>query len=517
MLGVAAVAVSALQPIALSVHDAATTPPATANGGRALTPKELAEDLAVLRKAYETLHPGLCRYATRDEVAARFDELAATFSSERTLAETYLALSRFASTIRCGHTHTNFYNQPKEIVDALFVGRTRLPFRFRWIDGRMIVTGTFDATIPLAAGDEIATMGGVSVRELLAGLMPYARADGSNDAKRVRQFEVTGGDAWEAFDIFMPLVFPEIVRDAAGASRDRVALTVRGADGERLVDVPLMTHDEREHATAAAGTADPSRSKDAPAWTLDVAADAAVLRMPTWALYDSAWDWKGFVDRSIDELIEKRIPLLIVDIRGNEGGLDCGDAILARLVDREVTLDAYERWARYRTVPADLDPYLDTWDDSFRDLSKDALDASNGRTREGFVFVPREGGNANRTIAPRGERYTGKVVVLVDASNSSATFQFAQAVRKTGLGTLVGQPTGGNRRGINGGAFFFLRLPNSKIELDLPIYAFFLPNDGRPEEPDAGIVPDVVVMPTAEDVRNGVDAEMRAAKGEEKK
>lgn len=504
---------STLQPNVAAAQGPTTSPPAVTAPMRTLSPAELAEDLAVLRKAYETIHPGLYRYASREEIAARFDALASEFATERTLADAYLALSRFASTIRCGHTHTNFYNQPKAVVDALFLGRTRVPFRFRWIDGRMIVTGTFDASIPLAAGDEIVTMGGLSVRDLLAGLMPYARADGSNDAKRVRQFEVTGEDRWEAFDIFMPLVFPAIVRDAAGAPRERLALMVRGADGERRVDVPLMTHDEREHAKAAAGMADSLPSKDAPAWTLDVAADAAVLRMPTWALYNSAWDWKGFLDRSIDELIAKRIPLLVVDLRGNEGGLDCGDALLARLVDREVTLDAYERWARYRTVPADLHPYLDTWDDSFRDLSKDALDAANGRTREGYVFVPREGGGANRTIAPRGERYTGRVVVLVDAANSSATFQFAQSVKKAGLGTLVGQPTGGNRRGINGGAFFFLRLPNSKIELDLPIYAYFLPNDGRPEEPDAGIVPDLVVTPSVDDIRKGVDAEMRAAKG----
>ena len=47
------------------------------------------------------------------------------------------------------------------------------------------------------------------------------------------------------------------------------------------------------------------------------------------------------------------------------------------------------------------------------------------------------------------------MVVLVNAANSSATFQFAKLVKDNQLGTLVGQPTGGNQRGINGGAFFF--------------------------------------------------------------
>ncbi|MCS3810253.1 hypothetical protein FHY19_003321 [Xanthomonas arboricola] len=62
---------------------------------------------------------------------------------------------------------------------------------------------------------------------------------------------------------------------------------------------------------------------------------------------------------------------------------------------------------------------------------------------------------------------SGRVFVLTSADNSSATFEFARQLQRNGLATLVGQPTGGNLRGINGGAFFFLHLPNSHIEVDL--------------------------------------------------
>ncbi|MBC7805157.1 MAG: hypothetical protein H7145_03305 [Akkermansiaceae bacterium] len=49
--------------------------------------------------------------------------------------------------------------------------------------------------------------------------------------------------------------------------------------------------------------------------------------------------------------------------------------------------------------------------------------------------------------------FVGHLYVLVDSSNSSATFQFAKVIKQNNLGTLVGQPTGGNQRGINGGHF----------------------------------------------------------------
>jgi hypothetical protein len=65
------------------------------------------------------------------------------------------------------------------------------------------------------------------------------------------------------------------------------------------------------------------------------------------------------------------------------------------------------------------------------------------------------------------------VAVLCDASNSSATFGFKQTCMDKVLATLVGQTAGGNRRGINGGAFVFLKLPASRLEVDLPLIASF--------------------------------------------
>jgi len=94
--------------------------------------------------------------------------------------------------------------------------------------------------------------------------------------------------------------------------------------------------------------------------------------------------------------------------------------------------------------------------------------------------------------------------VIVDANNSSATFQFAQVVQRNKLGTLVGQPTGGSQRGINGGAFFFLRLPKSQIEMDLPLIGSFPVS----AQPDAGLTPDVLVTPALQDIINRRDVEL---------
>ena len=62
--------------------------------------------------------------------------------------------------------------------------------------------------------------------------------------------------------------------------------------------------------------------------------------------------------------------------------------------------------------------------------------------------------------------------------------------------------------GANGGAFFFLRLPKSGIELDLPLIGQF-PLD---ERPDAGLTPDVLVAATPDDIRTALSARLAAFK-----
>lgn len=448
-------------------------------------------DIAILRRAYETLHPGLHRYSTPQQTAARFDALERAWSKPQTLGDAYLSLSHFLATVRCGHTYANFYNQKRAVADTLFAGRTRLPFQFVWRDGRMIVTRNLSGDARLAPGAEVLTVDGREAGAILRGLVPYARADGHNDAKRRALLEVRGDDRFETFDIFHPLMF--------GAPGDAFRLRVRpfGGNAVTLEAAPI---DLAARRAAMAATAD----DDAPAWTFALEEDVGVLTMPNWALYNSKWDWRAFLDGVFVQLGSPTVRGLVIDLRGNEGGLDCGNSILARLTAREIALGDEERRVRYRKTPPDMDPYLDTWDDSFRDWGADATDLGDGFYR---LAGEEEGGAAVNVIRPLAPRFTKPVMVLVDAQNSSATFQFAATVQANGLGRLMGSPTGGNRRGINGGAFFFVRLPGSGLEADLPLIGRF----PKTPQPDAGLLPDIAAVNTVADIAAGRDGVRAAA------
>jgi C-terminal processing protease CtpA/Prc len=130
------------------------------------------------------------------------------------------------------------------------------------------------------------------------------------------------------------------------------------------------------------------------------------------------------------------------------------------------------------------------------------------RERPGVYRLARYDGNGKTSlIQPAGRRFKRRVAVLCNASNSSATFGFDQTCKDNGLATLVGRTSGGNRRGINAGAFFFLQLPASRLEVDLPLIASF----PATSQPDAAIEPDIAVAMTVRDTATGRDPQMRAA------
>jgi len=444
----------------------------------------LAKDVAILRRAL-ALHCGLHRYNTAAEMDARLNRLARDFADASDTAQRYLLLSRFLATIRDGHTYANFFNQRRAVAADLFDRPTRVPFHFRWLAGRMVVTAHGGRQLP--PGTIIDRLNGTRDRDILARLLPYTRTDGHNEAKRVSLLEVRGTEGIETFDVFQGLVY-------GSPPGGRHSVEAATPDGQRLrAELPVISLAERRAQMVAV------ESGDGPIWTWTVRPDGiAVLDMPSWVLYNSKWEWEPWLKARLDTL--PALKGLIIDLRGNEGGNDCGAPILARLIATRLTRDAGERLVRFRTTPKDLDPYLDTWDDGFRTLGVDATDLGNGFFRR----PPVEGVDWIDPVAPR---ITRPVAALVGPVNSSATFQFAHLAKRSGSVRLFGEETGGNLKGTIGGGFFFVRLPASGLEFDLPLIGYFPDGPRR----DRGVEPDVTVHTTATDTAGGRDPVMESA------
>lgn len=356
----------------------------------------------------------------------------------------------------------------------------------------MVVTKSF--TPKLDVGDEVTSLDGIPTKTIFKRLVSAARADGTNDGKRRAYIEVQGDEKLAAFDLLYPLYFP-----VSGATIKADFTTFGGVRKRESID--LQTAKDRE--LQVNGTKKPGNEAQ---WTFQISGKSAILTTPTWALYNSDLDYLAYLQNAFDQLVNQKVEHLIIDLRDCEGGNSIGDIILEYLVTKVTKLDALKSYVRQRKVPFILKPFLDTWDSTFYDWGSFAKEperiaSANNELRRLIRWEDQGGGTV---IKPANLHFSGQVTVLVDGTCSSATFEFAKQLRDLKLGRLVGEPTGGNQRGINGGAFFFLRLPNSGIEVDIPLVGQF---PDRPS-PDAGLSPDILIPVTKKDIRLQRDAAM---------
>lgn len=427
------------------------------------------------------------RYNTPADIARRLDDLERAYEATPSSESRYLILSRFLSALNCGHSYCNFFNQKRAEITALFDRPTRLPFYFEWLGDEMIVRQDFSGTGKLSSGTRVTSVNGLPAAQLLARLLPGSRADGHNGGKRRSLLSVQGTETIEFFDVFQGLLCPP--------SGDTHRLEVVWPDGRAgQVEVPVMTLKARQ----ATITRVPEDSPN-PRWTWKMRADGiAVLDMPGWAMWNSPWKWEAWLEDRLDSLSGARG--LIMDIRGNEGGDDCGNPLLRRVIDRPTQAFNFVEKVRFETVPEVLAPHVSTWDEGFKSIG-----VGGRKLADGFIERPQK--DTVPALLPSAKKLRVPVAALIGPANSSATFGFISSARQTGKIRLFGRQTGGNLRGLNGGGFFFTQLPQSGIEFDLPLVGYF----SLTPQPDQGIDPDVFVAPTAQDIALGLDTAMDAA------
>lgn len=454
------------------------------------TPAQLQPDARLLRAALDQLHPGLYRHVDSVELLRRFTALEARWGQPQSLPVAYRDLNGLLAGLRDAATYANPTNQSKTVRAALFGRSTGLPFHFRLIEKRMIVTAAVDSGV-LPRGTEILRIDDNSVAAILDTLLPAVRADGANDANRLSRLELLGDEPVETFDALYQLFFP------VGRS---FALSIKTSDNAavRALTVGALPAVAREAALARRGNPEPDAR-----WRLDFPdSRTARLTLPNLATWqDAKLDWKKWLAQSFATIQTKRIEALILDVRRCEGGHDEVVAELLRyLSTKPVARVPQRRLWRVDHVPPGLQAFLDTWSPALKTLNpadfKLTSDGAYERLADRAGRLP---------LRPYVTAFAGKnIYALCGPRNAAAAFQLLLELQSARLATLVGQPTGGNRRGTTGGQFFLLRLPNTGLEVDLPMISY-APLRAQPDE---GLEPDDLVESTVAALRAGTDPEM---------
>lgn len=459
-----------------------------------LSPAAMQRDLSILHDAWTSLHPGLYRYNTPQQIEDDFALLKLKCNHPLPEKQFYLLLSQLAQKIKCGHTYLNPRNLDSATASRVLPQKV-IPVFFEVIGRRQLIVTQCVANSPIRRGDEILAIDGFPARRIMDSLLTVSRSDGEHSmGKKYNNMNETPDEAngYSLFDIYFPLFFK---------GGDQMILTVKTYSSGRISfqTVDLMSLDNRIAAYTKRYGPVPTGERSWAYRHLDT--HTAYMKFGTFAFWNSSFSEKHYVDSIFDDLCRHpQIKNIVIDIRGNEGGDNTGDYILSYITHSKLGCDDPDHPCyRFLTVPDSLLPYLPTWDKSFKAPKNPANFFTNP-----LGLHERIGGSDDCAyIEPQAKRFKGRVYVLINAKNSSAGYEMARNVQVNHLGKLIGETTGGSQQGINGGEFLFLTLPNSHFEIDLPLIFNYHPN-----KPDSGIRPDVAVATRQADIANGRDAQL---------
>ena len=448
-----------------------------------LTAEELQADFQVAKEALLTAHPGLYRYNSKEEINALFEQYEAIFSKPMDHGAAYLNFSKMLAQIRCSHTYANYWGQSPLIKQAVINQANKLPFTFRIVNNRMIVMASADDRIP--AGTEITHINQEPVSDIFNSMQSVLRMDGHNEAKSTAELNLTGTQDYETFDVYFPLFYPPTQAGYALAGKN-----LKSGEPLALTVNPLSRVARRDQINAHTKQLP---SHDDELWQFEVwDGDLAYLKLGTFDDHNFSFEWSDYLADVFKKIRKSGVQDLIIDIRWNEGGQDEIIGYLAGFIAKEQPqLVARHDQIAYDLIPESLRDYMNTWSPRFYDMRSELKP-------EADHFTWKKQDEDKLRLLPK--RFEGNVYLLTNGANSSASFFLAEAAKANALATLVGETTGGNQKGINGGMMFFVRLPHSQIEFDIPVIGMY-----SEEKPDAGIIPDYEVKTTVDDLVNGRD------------
>jgi hypothetical protein len=466
---------------------------------RMLAPADMKHDIAIVRATWENVHPGLYRYNTPKEIDKAFKQIDLATKDTLEQRHFFILLSQLAVKLHCGHTFVSYYNT-KRITKGNLYSRIFLPVMFRVIDSKCVITHTLDNRLSIKAGDELIAINGVPMKIIIDSLLTVSKADGKNGRNKQldnitiypRDISV---DRYCLFDIFHPLFFKQNIND------EEYTLKVKSLHNTtRVVQCKGLSKQER-YELYIKKYGELPQNEDS--WYIkEYSPTTALFRLGDFATYRWKFNFKQYLDSVFTLLKKKGYKNLIVDIRQNEGGADeARDGVLSYLTAKPIgCANPIRKLYRSLRVNDSLHQYLDTWDDNFK---KPKSNDDYIAVEQGY-FESRKPDDECIEIKSNPNHFTGKIYLITDATNSSATFIMADAVKRNKLATIVGETTGGTQQGINGGELFFLYLPHSKMEMDIPL----IYQAPRYQRPDDGIHPDVEVKTTVRDITTNHDPQV---------
>jgi hypothetical protein len=460
------------------------------NPDKRYTRQELQQDYSLLRNILEKKHPSLYWYTPKDSMDYYFDTYYQNIEDSMTEQQFgWKVLAPLTNKIHCGHTS---FIMSKD-WDQFIVKKTipSFPLYMKIWDDTMVVIKNLDTKDSVIKnGTLITSINGITNKDMIRQMFDYLPVDGY--AENVNYIRLSAN-------------FPYFHRNIYGIYKNyRVGyIDTAGIEETTLLPLYNLLPDSLQNAKQ------PEVKKISRhelrkqyissfrSFSIDSSINTAVVTLNTFS--------KGggrrlghFIRSSFKKIKKDSIKNVILDLRINGGGD----------VDMFILLTKYLRNTTFKVadttyaVSQSLKPYgkyiRHSW---INNLGLLFLTKKYSDGKYHYGFYKRHFYHPKIT-----NHFDGNLYVLISGATFSASTLFCNAVKGQPNVKLIGEETGGGWYGNNGIMIPEITLPNTKLRVRLPLFRMVQYDhtikDGH------GVAPDIIITPTLDNVRKGIDRKM---------
>lgn len=449
-----------------------------------LTRAQMQTDFDGLVSALKEAHAGLYRFNKPQDLDRRFSDYRERIPAKATTVQFASLIAEVTALMHDGHNRLEYDDGTQATLSTALL----LPFQFS-IEGSKLIVLFNDSpdNQSIKPGMEIVTINGSSSTKVLTNLLNKISGDGYVETGKVRRLERNlPAYYWLYQD--QSSVFEIKVREANGNEFTAQLGGVTTTDRQRNRSANPV------NATILRNAYIPGTQKKNV--SLGFVNDIGVLAI-------RGFEGGPFIenlDSVFNALRQKGTTRLILDLRGNGGGVDMDGAYLvSSLTDKPFR---YFDRIEMKTIAPSFTRFKES---TYTNLKEGTVSDGKGGFRVLAKLHP-----GVELQQPAKQPFTGKLVVLIDGGSFSTTADVCAVLHHLKRAIFVGEETGGAAEGNTSGTNAQFRFPNSGLKLRISMYGYW---NAVTCMPGRGTIPDVPVNRTVEDMMAGLDSQLRKALG----
>lgn len=482
-------------------------------------PKDLREDVDYLYRQLQAYHPQLYWYISKRELDYKFDSLKSTITEPMTSQKFYYKVAPVVSSIREGHTRVaqlnkDFTSREKDSLRVTDFGYT--PFaklKFEIFDNRLYVVKNSSWNKDIKPGTEVVSVNGVEMQQLLGKYRQTITADGYVTTFQDKLLSIRFPTYfYNDFDFTDSLTCELRHNDTLRTVLLRRAAPKDTAKGKASERMPKVTFTAAQRDSARSERTRRlllGYNSDEKTYCKNLSFCASDSSIAIMKLNDfTGGRYEKFYRNSFKKLDSMRVKTLVIDLRHNLGGslFDIRD-LYSYLADTsfsfikkmEVTSTKSLLFTSYfKGHPLVVDLIVAPFYPIYAGYALAHM--SKGDDGKRYLRLGR------RMQKPKETRFKGKVYVLIDGASFSASCIISSNLKGSKRATFVGEETGGAFNGNVAGIMPLFELPSSKLKARIGL--FCIRPEYQVEQEGRGIIPDVAITPTLDDVLKGNDPEL---------